>query len=390
MINFLQEYLRIDTSFPQPRYDDVIALFVRQAQKDGLAYDIVPLGNNYKALVIVCQGADHSVPALVMTHHMDVVPIVDRSAWKFDPFGGIVNDGTIYGRGAQDMKGVGVAQYFGLKKFLAMGNAPKRPTYLVLLPDEEHGGYEGAGRFVEHSYFNKMRVGYVLDEGTPSGDPSFLNIKVSERKPIQIFFESRGNMAHGSRINIKNAAHEMVAFLHNLVKFQEAQQLNVLGHASGLLLSMNITSLQFGTIKDGVVALNVIADSATATVDIRVPPTMRLQDVLRYLDSIVSRYPSISYKVESTVQERFYDHTYRNTFYQSLEKAVQSSGLNAHAFHAEESSDLRFYLEKGLIGFGLTPFTCKENLHGTNESITIRDLELARDVFCSVIKDFCT
>lgn len=389
MINFFQEYLRIDTSFPQPRYDDVVALFVRQAQKDGLAYDIVPLGNNYKALVIGAQGSGHSSPALVMTHHMDVVPIVDRAAWKFDPFGGIIHDGTIYGRGTQDMKGVGVAHYFGLKKFLDAGGVLKRPVYIALLPDEERGGYEGAGRFVEHPYFKQMRVGYVLDEGTPSGDPAFLNIKVSERKPIQISFVSRGNMAHGSRISIKNAAHEMISFLRNLVRFQECQQLNVLGQPPGLLLSINITSLQFGTIKDGVVALNVIADTAMATVDIRVPPTMRLQDVIRYLDQYISQHPSISYKVESTVQERFYDHTYRNTFYQSLEKAVQSSGLNAQAFHAEESSDLRFYLEKGLIGFGLTPFTCKENLHGTNESITIRDLELARDVFCAIIKDFC-
>lgn len=390
MINFFQEYLRIDTTFPQPRYDDVISLFIRQAQKDGLAYEVVLLGNNNKALVIEAPGSDHSLPGLVMTHHMDVVPVIDRKAWKFDPFGGIINEGVIYGRGTQDMKGVGVAHYFGLKKFLDEGGKLKRPVYLALLPDEERGGYEGAGRFVEHPYFKKMHVGYVLDEGTPSGDPAYLNIKVSERKPIQVSFVSHGTMAHGSRIHIRNAAHELISFLRKLVLFQECQQLNGLGQPAGLLLSVNITSLQFGSIKDGVVALNVVADTATATVDIRVPPTMRLQDVIRYLDNVVSRYPAVSYKIESTVQERFYDTSYRNNLYQSLERAVQSSGLNAHPFHAEESSDLRFYLERGFVGFGITPFTCKENLHGTNESITIKDLELGRNVFCSVIKDFCT
>jgi aminoacylase len=389
VINFFQEYLRIDTSFPQPRYDDVIALFVRQAQKDNLSYEVVPLGNDYKALVLTAHGSDPTLPALALTHHMDVVPIIDRAAWTHDPFAGTISDGVIYGRGTQDMKGVGIAHYFGLKKYLSDGGKLRRTVHLVLLPDEERGGYEGAGRFVVHPYFQKMRVGYVLDEGTPSGNASFLNIKVSERKPIQVSFLSKGTMAHGSRINIKNAAHVLVAFLRKFVMFQECQQLNMLGHPPGLLLSVNITSIQFGMIKDGVVALNVVADTATATVDVRVPPTMRLQDVSNYLESILTEYSSITYKIESTVQERFYDQDYQNNFYQALERAVQANGLTAHPFHAEESSDLRFYLERGLVGFGLTPFTCKENLHGTNESITVKDLELGRDVVCATIKDFC-
>lgn len=389
VVNFLQEYLRIDTTPPRPRYDDVISLFIKQAQKDGFAYDVVPLGNAYKALVLTAPCNDHSQPGLAFTHHMDVVPVSDKSAWRFDPFGGVIHNGVIYGRGTQDMKGVGVAHYFGLRKFLDEGGTLKRPVYLILLPEEERGGYDGAGLFVEHPFFKKMRVGYVLDEGTPSSDSAFLNIKVSERKPIQICIESRGVTAHGSRINIKNAAHELVSFLQQLVVFQEAQRLNMLGQSPGLLLSVNITSFQFGTLKEDVIALNVVSEAATATVDIRVPPTMKLKDVLSFIDNLVARYPSISYKVASTVQERFYDHAYRNLFYKSVEKSIQANGLTAQPLHAEESSDLRFYLEKGIVGFGVTPFTCQENLHGVDESITLKDLELGRDVFCSIIKDFC-
>ena len=63
----------------------------------------------------------------------------------------------------------------------------------------------------------------MLDEGIPSGDPSFLNIKVSERKPIQISFVSHGDSAHGSRISIKNAAHELILFLQKFALFQNVQ-----------------------------------------------------------------------------------------------------------------------------------------------------------------------
>ncbi|MBM3887129.1 M20/M25/M40 family metallo-hydrolase, partial [Candidatus Dependentiae bacterium] len=331
-----------------------------------------------------------SLPSLALSHHMDVVPIVDRSAWMFDPFGGMIHDGVIYGRGTQDMKGVGVAQYFGLKKFLDEGGQLKRTVHLILVPDEERGGFGGAGRLVEHPFFKQLRIGYALDECTPSGDPSFLNIKVSERKPIQVSFVSHGNMAHGSRIKIKNAAHQLVALLRKLVTFQDCQQLNALGQPAGLLLSVNITSLQFGTIKEGVVALNVVSDAATATVDIRVPPTMRLQDVVNYLNQLVSKYQSISYKIESTVHERSYDHSFHNNFYQAIERSIQKNSFTAQPFHAEESSDLRFYLEKGIVGFGLTPFSCKENLHGIDESIRVKDLEVGRNILCDLIKDFCS
>jgi aminoacylase len=320
---------------------------------------------------------------------MDVVPIVDRAAWAHDPFGGEIRDGIIFGRGTQDMKGVGVAHYFALIKFLHAGHSLKRTVHLVLLPDEERGGYEGAALFVEHPYFKKMHVGYVLDEGVPSGDGNFLNIKVSERKPIQVSFISNGTMSHGSRITVKNAAHELISFLHKLVLFQKAQQVNVLGQDPGLLLSINITSLHAGTIKDGVIALNVVSDTATATVDIRVPPTIKMHDALLYLKNLMDEYPSIYYKIESTVGERFYDRNFTNNFYKSIERSVHSRSLQARSFHAEESSDLRFYLEKGIVGFGLTPFTCKENLHGINESVSIKDLELGRDIFYALIKDFC-
>ena len=390
MINFLQEYLRIDTSFPQLRYDDVITLFSRQAQKDGLRCEVVTLPSTYKALVLTAVGSDSSLPAIALSHHMDVVPAADKTTWRHDPFGGVIVDGLIYGRGTQDMKGVGVAHYFALKKIVDEHKKLKRTVHLILVPDEECGGYKGTGQLVEHPFFKDLNIGYILDEGVPSGDSTSLNIKVSERKPIQVLFTSNGHMAHGSRITINNAAHELISFLQHLVLFQKSQQLNVLSQPAGLLLSMNITSLQFGTVKNGVIVFNVVSDTATAGVDIRVPPTMRLADVHSFLQQLINSYPSISYTIKSTVQDRAYHESFRNDFYQSIEQAVQAKQLIPRSFHAEESSDLRFYLEKGIVGFGLTPFTCKENLHGVDEFITIKDLEVGRDVFFELIEIFCT
>src|SRR5206468_2777240 len=49
-----------------------------------------------------------AAPHLVFAGHTDVVPPGDEAAWTHGPFAAEVVDGTLYGRGAVDMKG-GVA-----------------------------------------------------------------------------------------------------------------------------------------------------------------------------------------------------------------------------------------------------------------------------------------
>ena len=48
---------------------------------------------------------NHPGKVLLLDGHIDVVPVPDESRWTHQPFGGEVEDGKIYGRGASDMKG---------------------------------------------------------------------------------------------------------------------------------------------------------------------------------------------------------------------------------------------------------------------------------------------
>src|SRR5204863_243500 len=50
---------------------------------------------------------DGSLPGIVLHHHIDVV-YADRRYWTVDPFGGVLRDGYLYGRGAIDMKSTGI------------------------------------------------------------------------------------------------------------------------------------------------------------------------------------------------------------------------------------------------------------------------------------------
>ncbi|OTF72591.1 hypothetical protein BLA29_014797, partial [Euroglyphus maynei] len=58
--------------------------------------------NNYSLLYHV-KGSDPSLKPYLLCSHIDVVP-VELDKWDVDPFGGVIKDGNIYGRGAIDVK----------------------------------------------------------------------------------------------------------------------------------------------------------------------------------------------------------------------------------------------------------------------------------------------
>ena len=278
MIEFMQAYIRVNTAQPTPDYAQARKLFKAQAKSDGFLAQEVPLPSGNTVLVVTYPGTDKSLPALALNHHMDVVPIGNRADWKYEPFGGVIENDIIYGRGTQDMKGIGVAQYYALKQLKDEGVKLSRTVHLLMVPDEEVGGFKGVNEFVKTEFFPTLTIGFVLDEGVSSGKPDTLLIKVGERKPIQIRITSKGDEGHGSKINCCNASANLAQFLARIAEFQEQQKEKARTTDPGLLLSMNITSLQSGASRNGKIALNVVPNTATATVDIRVPPLMTMQE----------------------------------------------------------------------------------------------------------------
>jgi acetylornithine deacetylase/succinyl-diaminopimelate desuccinylase-like protein len=88
-------------------------------------------------------GGDGSLGGIVLHHHIDVV-YADRRYWSVDPFGGVVKDGYLYGRGSLDMKSIGILQ---LAAVLALKRARvplKRELIFLATADEEVGSAYGA------------------------------------------------------------------------------------------------------------------------------------------------------------------------------------------------------------------------------------------------------
>ena len=389
MVSFLQKYLRVDTSQPTPDYKQACTLLKVQAQSDGFLVQEIILPSGNPVVIITYEGTHPTLPTLALNHHMDVVPAPNIHNWTSPPFSGDIKHNTIIGRGIQDMKGIGVTHYFALKELKDAGIKPKRTIHLLAVPDEEVGGFKGTKEFVETDIFKKLNIGYVIDEGRASGNAKKINLKVADRKPLQIHLTSKGSLVHGSKLQCHNAIHELIQMLHHIVDHHQEQQQKTATTPAGLLLSMNITSFQAGIFNQGKTAINVVPNIATATVDIRIPPTMKIKDIKQMIEDIIVQFPNVNYTIEATVNERTFDQKYETPLYKALAKTITQYNMEPIPLYGEGASDLRYYLERGIQGIGITPFTAKDNVHGTNESLPIDDFVQGKDIIAQFIKNFC-
>lgn len=119
------------------------------------------------SLVYQWQGTDESLAPVILMAHMDVVPVEysTREEWHHPPFGGVITDEFIYGRGALDDKGSLIAIMDAVENLLASGFQPQRSIYLCFGHDEEIGGADGAEKIRDYLKNENVRAWFVLDEG---------------------------------------------------------------------------------------------------------------------------------------------------------------------------------------------------------------------------------
>uniref|UniRef100_A0A667YCB6 N-acyl-aliphatic-L-amino acid amidohydrolase n=1 Tax=Myripristis murdjan TaxID=586833 RepID=A0A667YCB6_9TELE len=180
--------------------------------------------------------------------------------WKYDAFAAVKDpEGNIYARGSQDMKCVTVQYIQAIRRLKAEGRKLMRTVHLMFVPDEEVGGHKGMETFVTHPEFQKLNIGFALDEGLANPAEAF-TVFYGERNPWWITIHCPGSPGHGSRFVENTAAEKLVSF-HILECF-------TLG---------DVTTVNMTMVKGGV-AYNVIPAEMDVSFDLRIPPTVNLQE----------------------------------------------------------------------------------------------------------------
>lgn len=143
-------------------------------------------------------NGDETLGHLCFIGHTDVVPPGDVALWKSDPFGGVIRDGFLWGRGATDMKGA-VAAFSAAAAGFAR-SAPRRlpKVSLVITTDEEWAGVNGTRRVLEWMR-SKGRSPSAFLIGEPSS-PCHLgsHIKIGRRGSLCGVLQAKGVQGHAA------------------------------------------------------------------------------------------------------------------------------------------------------------------------------------------------
>ena len=107
-VDLMRQYLRIDTSNPPGNEIEAAKFFKAVLEKEGITSEIFEYKPGRANIIARFKGNGSKRP-IILLNHMDVVT-ADPSAWRVNPFSAEIVDGSIYGRGALDMKGEGLLQ----------------------------------------------------------------------------------------------------------------------------------------------------------------------------------------------------------------------------------------------------------------------------------------
>ncbi len=153
-------------------------------------------------------GSEPQLDPVVLMGHLDVVPVIPGTEedWTYDPFGGVVADGYVWGRGTMDDKVSVVSILEAVEILLGEGYRPRRTIHLAFGHDEEVGGPRGAGAIAALlSARGAEPYAFVLDEGgtladglVPGVDELVALIGIAEKGYVSLELVVEGPGGHSS------------------------------------------------------------------------------------------------------------------------------------------------------------------------------------------------
>ncbi|WBU53786.1 succinyl-diaminopimelate desuccinylase [Paracoccus sp. SCSIO 75233] len=226
----------------------------------GAGFDCIRVDRNGTPNLFARWGEKGAKCSFGFNGHTDVVPPGDPGSWTYPPFSGHVDDeGTIWGRGATDMKS-GVAAFVAAAIDFVRETPPDGAIILTITGDEEGAGRDGTLALLDwmEDQGEAMSVCVV---GEPSNPETFGEmIKIGRRGSVTYRVTAHGIQGHVAYPDrVRNPLHALVRFLDELTD-------TPLDDGSA---HFDPSGLQVTTIDCGNAATNVVPETATAVFNIR-------------------------------------------------------------------------------------------------------------------------
>jgi acetylornithine deacetylase/succinyl-diaminopimelate desuccinylase-like protein len=431
---WLADLIRINTTNPPGNEEQAAKYVAGILQKEGFTPEILEVSPGRSAVVARLRSTALADPskALLLVAHMDVVG-VDKSKWTVDPFGAVIKDGYLYGRGAIDdkaMLAINLAAIIALKRSTVHLNR----DVIFLATDDEEGGGDASIRTLIGKYWDKFAAGFALNEGgnvvLAKGKVQYVAIQASEKVSKNVKVIARGTSGHASMPTKDNPVVHLAAAVAKIGAYSAPVHLTTIvrryfeglapleddevgkwmrsldttdrgEHAQRVISDMNpqwnamMRDTVSPTMLSAGVRANVIPAEAEATLNIRLLPGDTIDALLADLNKLVND-PQVRLELQPSNSLAAPDSSLENDFYGVLTKVASQEygGAPVLPYQSPWSTDSAQLRLHNVQAYGFWPFPLTDEdlkrMHGNDERIPLASFDKGVAVMSRIVAEFAS
>lgn len=425
-VELLQQYLRINTSNPPGNELEAAKFFKAIFDKHAIQNEVFEYKPGRANIIARLKGNGSKRP-IILLNHMDVVT-ADPAAWRVDPFSAEIVGGSIYGRGALDMKGEGLLQLMTMI-ILAREKTPLSRDVIFLGTADEEVHDEGSIWMIANQASLFKDAEFLLTEGGDNlhdgATVKLVGVDVAEKAPYWLQLTAKGQSGHGSRPINDSAPNRLVRAMTRIVAYEPPVKLlpavekyfqdiaplqaeplrskfadirkslsdpefvkELTGQRQYSFLLRNTISL---TMFNGSKQTNVIPNEATCNLDVRLLPGEKPEEFLAEIKKVIAD-PSIEIKNTNTFKP-----PNSSPIDTELFRTIVSVTKRHHPGALITTTLLSGYTESqlfrqlGITSYGWAPIYSTpeedEGVHGNNERISVKNVREGTREFFEVVSE---
>lgn len=318
-------------------------------------------------------------PNFCFAGHTDVVPVGDLKSWTVNPFGGVIKNQKLIGRGVSDMKGSIACFVSAVGEFLKKNKKLKGSISFLITGDEETIAINGTQKVIEKLIQKKEKIDFCI-VGEPTNENKLGDmIKIGRRGSITghlTILGTQGHVAYSYTYN--NPSTVIVEILNNIKKLKLDS-----GNKDFQPSNLEVTKITIDNTAD-----NVVPAEAKASFNIRfnnLHTSSSLKKKLNKIFSSITKKSKANYKIKYNVSGESFLTKPSKTVYMIKNVIKKSTKINPVLSTTGGTSDARFIKKIApCIEFGLIAKT----IHQVDEMARVADLKKLKNIYLDILVNY--
>ena len=318
-------------------------------------------------------------PNFCFAGHTDVVPVGDLKSWTVNPFGGVIKNQKLIGRGVSDMKGSIACFIAAVSEFLKINKKINGSISLLITGDEETVAINGTKKVIEKLIQKKEKINFCI-VGEPTNENKLGEmIKIGRRGSITGHLTIIGIQGHVAYPHSSNNPSTIIVEVLNRIKKLKLDRGNKDFEPSNL----EITKINIHNTAD-----NVIPAEANASFNVRfnnLHTSSSIKKKLNKIFSSTSKKFKANYKIRYHVSGESFLTKPNKTVYMIKNVIKKNTKINPVLSTTGGTSDARFIKKiSPCVEFGLIAKT----IHQVDEMARLADLKKLKNIYRDILFNY--